>query len=66
MPIAWNNPEVKLKVEQTIRPFSIADLAAQGDKCSEMLQTARSVMLSPDSKKRAPVFQPISWLRCAD
>ncbi len=56
MPIAWNNPEVKLKVEQTIRPFSIADLAAQGDKCSEMLQTARSVMLSPDSKKRAPVF----------
>jgi len=56
MPIAWNNPEVKLTVEQTIRPLSIADLAEQGERCSEMLQTARSVMLSPDSRKKAPVF----------
>ena len=56
MPIAWNNPEVKLKIEQTIRPLSISDLAAQAEKCSEMLLTARSVMLNPDSKKKAPVF----------
>lgn len=57
MPLAWNNPEVNLDLRQLeLRPLGFADMAAQGERCSEVLLKVRKAMLSPDSDKKPPVF----------
>jgi len=57
MPIAWNNPQVSVDLRQLqLKPLSLADMAAQGQRCSEILFKVRKAMLSPDSEKKPPVF----------
>ncbi len=54
MPIAWNNPE--LSVLAALQPLALADMAAQGERSTEMLRQVRNLMLAPDAVKEPPVF----------
>lgn len=52
--MASNNPEIS--VLPGLQPLALSDMAAQGERSTEMLRQVRNLMLAPNAVKEPPLF----------